>query len=1023
MKRMPPSNARLFTSVIFLAVAMVCAAQAPGRAPILTVPKMPGQEAVRLASMDLTAHIVGMHAETTATMTFYNPNARVLEGELLFPLPDGAAVTGYALDVKGVLVDGVVVKKEQARVAFETEVRKGVDPGIVEQVAGNLYRTRLYPLPAHGSRIIRIRYLSTLASSVAGEVACRLPLPLGQTIGKLSLRVEVVQGEAKPRSGGFGNLSFDSFKRLWVASGTWSNVVPGEDILVSLPSLPEILASVEKTASGEYYAAISHVRNPDGSPAAAAKAAVPTKLGIAWDASASRVSASIDKELAFLEALLSRWGNLEVTLIVFRNKPEKPRTFVVRNGYAEGLAEALRAAPFDGGTDLPALSAAMNKAAPEASWLLFTDGIDTLASGEADFKSLSVSAVVSQGVAERELLRQVCTASSAASGGQLLDLSRMEPSEAADIMERPPARLVHLRGEGLEDIEGLGAPADGRLTVHARLSIPKTTVRLEYSDGYLSPPILLSRVDADTGNILAAAWAAARVTRLSARASANAGELLALGRRFGIVSPETSLIVLESLEQYVLHDIRPPDSLPEMRRLWDAAQKASAVKEAASREDKIARVVQMWGDRLAWWNTEFSFKPVKTLLPEERPMSSTLSMVANPGERMMFDLARRAEDMALANRSAESAQADRPPAMAMMAASAAPSPDPATAMAAATAATGGSTADTQVGQRESQAAIAIKAWDPKVPYLDALKAAGDKPGKAYAAYLTWIDKSWRGSPSFYLDCAGFFFDKGQAALGVQILSNLAELKLEDASLLRVLAWRLAQQGEFDFAVRILRKVALMRPEEPQSLRDLALVLADRAKADKDPASLAEAMSLLYKTVTADWTRASQFPEIEVIALEELNALMALHNRETWARPAAIPDLDPRLRQNLDLGVRIVLSWDADNTDIDLHVIEPTGDEAYFSQALTRIGGLVSKDFIRGYGPEEYLLRKPMPGTYRIIAKYYGSTQQSLTGPVTVTATVFTDFGRQAEQRKTLTLRLDKVKGMVTIGEIAIGTTK
>ena len=52
-----------------------------------------------------------------------------LEGELVFPLPEGTTVSGYGLDIDGVVVDGVVVTKEKARVAFEAETRRRVDPG------------------------------------------------------------------------------------------------------------------------------------------------------------------------------------------------------------------------------------------------------------------------------------------------------------------------------------------------------------------------------------------------------------------------------------------------------------------------------------------------------------------------------------------------------------------------------------------------------------------------------------------------------------------------------------------------------------------------------------------------------------------------------------------------------------------------------------------------------------------------------------------------------------------------------
>ncbi|MBQ3806584.1 MAG: trypsin, partial [Kiritimatiellae bacterium] len=73
-------------------------------------------------SYAVEAQVNGLFATVSTTIVFGNPNGRVLEGELEFPLPEGASVCGYALDVNGRLREGVVVKKDEARIAFEAEV-------------------------------------------------------------------------------------------------------------------------------------------------------------------------------------------------------------------------------------------------------------------------------------------------------------------------------------------------------------------------------------------------------------------------------------------------------------------------------------------------------------------------------------------------------------------------------------------------------------------------------------------------------------------------------------------------------------------------------------------------------------------------------------------------------------------------------------------------------------------------------------------------------------------------------------
>jgi hypothetical protein len=131
-------------------------------------------------------------------------------------------------------------------------------------------------------------------------------------------------------------------------------------------------------------------------------------------------------------------------------------------------------------------------------------------------------------------------------------------------------------------------------------------------------------------------------------------------------------------------------------------------------------------------------------------------------------------------------------------------------------------------------------------------------------------------------------------------------------------------------------------------------------------------------------------------------------------------IDARLIKNLDLDLRISLSWDADNTDIDLHVFEPTGGHVYYGNRLSAIGGLVSRDVRDGYGPEEYVLRRAKNGTYTIKAHYFSSWQQKICGPCTVTATVFTNFARENETKQVITLRLDQTGDDYVVGTVNIG---
>jgi hypothetical protein len=153
--RLTPSLATLTLTAL---VATPAAAQTriTGPAPTLQVTDAGPAKELAITALDVEARIVGHLAETSMTMTFFNPHPRALAGDLTFPLPAGSTVSGYGLDVDGVLVDGVVLDKQKARRVFETEVRKGVDPGLVEKVGGAAFRTRVFPIPARGTRTVKV---------------------------------------------------------------------------------------------------------------------------------------------------------------------------------------------------------------------------------------------------------------------------------------------------------------------------------------------------------------------------------------------------------------------------------------------------------------------------------------------------------------------------------------------------------------------------------------------------------------------------------------------------------------------------------------------------------------------------------------------------------------------------------------------------------------------------------------------------------------------------------------------------
>ncbi len=159
---------------------------------------------------------------------------------------------------------------------------------------------------------------------------------------------------------------------------------------------------------------------------------------------------------------------------------------------------------------------------------------------------------------------------------------------------------------------------------------------------------------------------------------------------------------------------------------------------------------------------------------------------------------------------------------------------------------------------------------------------------------------------------------------------------------------------------------------------------------------------------------SRFNGIALIALDELTNLLA---RSTPRLDTT--SIDPRLLQAMPLDLRVVLSWDADNSDMDLWVTDPNGERAYYGNRLTYQGGQMSQDFTGGYGPEQFSLRNAKPGRYKVEANYFGSRQQLVTGATTLMLRLTTHWGTSKQKDQMVTMRLKDRAETVLVGEFEV----
>ncbi|HEX7840960.1 MAG TPA: VIT and VWA domain-containing protein, partial [Kofleriaceae bacterium] len=126
-------------------------------------------EALELRSASVRVRTEGDLAITEVEHVFHNPvEGRPREGTFRFPVPDGAMLTGMAMEIDGKLVEGEIVERDRARQVYDEVVDSMADPALLEWEAGNWFKLRVFPIPAGGDKRVVIRYTAPLSRTAHG---------------------------------------------------------------------------------------------------------------------------------------------------------------------------------------------------------------------------------------------------------------------------------------------------------------------------------------------------------------------------------------------------------------------------------------------------------------------------------------------------------------------------------------------------------------------------------------------------------------------------------------------------------------------------------------------------------------------------------------------------------------------------------------------------------------------------------------------------------------------------------------
>ena len=243
---------------------------------------------------------------------------------------------------------------------------------------------------------------------------------------------------------------------------------------------------------------------------------------------------------------------------------------------------------------------------------------------------------------------------------------------------------------------------------------------------------------------------------------------------------------------------------------------------------------------------------------------------------------------------------------------------------------------------------------------------------------------------------------GDASGAVRALSSVADIHSGNADAMRSVGYRLLDLKQPAAAIRLFERVQRQRPHEPHSFRDLARSLEDAGKY-----GLA---AFQYEIVLAGTWNAKFTTSLKEVVLEEYAHMMRHAIRQKGLNKKLVNHFGERLEgidaKKLQADLRVTISWNTDDTDVDLWVIEPDGTKCYYAHRQTKNGGELTQDVTQGYGPERYQMIKAKPGEYRIVVHYYSGPRNPQIAETHVNVVVRRDAGtpKEVSQRFTVILR-------------------
>ena len=263
------------------------------------------------------------------------------------------------------------------------------------------------------------------------------------------------------------------------------------------------------------------------------------------------------------------------------------------------------------------------------------------------------------------------------------------------------------------------------------------------------------------------------------------------------------------------------------------------------------------------------------------------------------------------------------------------------------------------------------------------------------------DKNAQVTPTipFYIE-ASDYFTKWNQDYAYSILSNIADIAFNNATALKVLAYKLEVLGKLNEARYIYERITQLRPKDAQSYRDLALIFQNTG--------LYEEAMVLYKQMITNSIEDVDFSGLDKTIINELKHLLAFHKSKVTYN-----DLPSELlKVGFNQDVRIVFEWNKSNTEFEIQFVDPNKKYFKWQHTVLENKQRLLNENETGYFTEEFTIDDSPKGPWIINVQCLN--EEPLLNPTFLKYTIYKNYGLNNETKEVRVIKLFGLKEKVTL---------